>query len=81
VKDCPLRGAVGQPALRQVGGAKGSLHQTARVSACNANALSEGRILFVCLLLYGTAAQFDYWCQQWYATEICRIRAGRVHSY
>ena len=37
VKDCPLRGTVGQPALRQFGGAKGSVHQPARVSACNAN--------------------------------------------
>jgi hypothetical protein len=32
VKDCRLWGAVGQPALRQVGGAKGSLHQPARVT-------------------------------------------------
>jgi hypothetical protein len=42
-KDCPLRGAVGKPALRQFSGAKSAVHQPARVSACNANTLGEDR--------------------------------------
>jgi hypothetical protein len=43
VKDCPTKLTAGQSGSRQVGGSRGGSSQLAKVSACSANALGEGR--------------------------------------